>query len=355
MTKLIELQTVEETKHLVPNLPVMVKAVFGEKSYLVDWRRSHGDWATLKLKYADGLVWLPWLGQLWLVELEWKEAHESNFFDQSRALVKGKIDVGQLRSALKKCLPDVGKVLDQAFPGMVNGYGLDNVIDITIKNHHPGDRFRPHLWVILGHDGDNIPKLRKQYEDELTDRIKGRQHYILSMVRMFSGDFGSYLLLDQHYSEGCKKLDQVERSILIPAISTVPEPSKEPRPEIIRETKFPGQASQYLAYLLKLRPSLSPENIRLRIEIEKDKYHDFEPYWEDSSEVFRILSDLGVPKKPTTAAKEVFGDKIPEKYGNVARKLGTFIDISKAPPEEIETYRRVEKFIRKYKKYKTKN
>lgn len=58
MHKLIELQRVEETKHLIPNLPILVKVLFGENAYLIDWRNSHIDWATEKHKHGDGLVWL---------------------------------------------------------------------------------------------------------------------------------------------------------------------------------------------------------------------------------------------------------------------------------------------------------
>jgi hypothetical protein len=85
----IELEIVEETKHIVPNLSILTSALFGKNAYFLDWKRSQKDWATKSFKYADGLIWMPWLGQLWLIEVEWKEG--SNFFDQSRAFAKSKV------------------------------------------------------------------------------------------------------------------------------------------------------------------------------------------------------------------------------------------------------------------------
>jgi len=77
-TVLEELPTVEETKHLVPNLKLMVEAVFGKGACFLDWKRSHLDRAAGERKHPDGLVWLPWREQVWVVEVEWKTG--SNFF-----------------------------------------------------------------------------------------------------------------------------------------------------------------------------------------------------------------------------------------------------------------------------------
>jgi len=90
MFKLVELPIVKEEEHLVPNLPMLVKGVFGNTAIFLDWKKSQYDWITGERKHPDGLVWLPWRAQLWLIEVEWKEG--SNFFNQARAFANGKID-----------------------------------------------------------------------------------------------------------------------------------------------------------------------------------------------------------------------------------------------------------------------
>ena len=97
-----ELDIVEETKHLVPNLPILARALFGDNAYLIPKAPHQSDWATQDIKIGDGLLWLPWKRQLWLIEVEWKEG--SNFFYQSRAFAEGKVDEEKLFNHLKKGL-----------------------------------------------------------------------------------------------------------------------------------------------------------------------------------------------------------------------------------------------------------
>src|SRR5262245_60907645 len=101
MEKLVEVSRVEETKHLVPNLPRLATELFGDDSHFLPWFKSHIDWATQKRKHPDGLIWCPWKRQLWVVEAEWKEG--SNFFEQSRALASGKVNKESLAGALRAC------------------------------------------------------------------------------------------------------------------------------------------------------------------------------------------------------------------------------------------------------------
>jgi len=112
MERLLELQTVEETRDLVPNLGVLARALFGDNAYLASKAPYQADWATGKSKIGDGLLWLPWSRQLWLIEVEWKEG--SNFFDQSRAFAEGEVDKDKLRIQLEEILEQFTYVLNEA-------------------------------------------------------------------------------------------------------------------------------------------------------------------------------------------------------------------------------------------------
>ena len=132
------------------------------------------------------MVWLPWLAQLWLIEVEWKE--QSNFFDQSRAFAKGKIYSKKLFNKLKEYFNGFERIFNEATPNLKEGYVVEKIINKSIENHVKDDYLLPHCWVILGHNGDNTVKLKNDYERELQDRFKGDQQYILSMARMFQND-----------------------------------------------------------------------------------------------------------------------------------------------------------------------
>ena len=351
MDRLIELAVVEETKHLVPNLPMLVRAVFGNDAYLVDWRRSHGDWATTKLKYGDGLVWMPWLGQLWLIEVEWKEG--SNFFDQSRAFAKGKIDGEHLSEELKRSLKEVEGVLDRASRPLQHGHVLDNIVEMTLQNHVKDNYLRPHGWVILGHKGDNIAKLRKDYEDELKARFVGKQHYLLSMTRMFESDVSTYMLLEQYWSEGCEKLVRIPGSLLVPARSAIspttsaPEPVESKAQPAAKPSPL-GQAARCWEYLKSLKPNLTREHVRLRLTIDKKRLHDFDIDWDHAGKELMVFPpNSDIHRKPVAAARTVFGEPFPKPH-EIRR---TFIDVSETPPQLLATYLEVESHVRKAKSH----
>jgi len=357
MYSMKELIEVQETKHLVPNLAVLAKAVFGDNAYLTSKVPHQADWATSKFKIGDGLLWLPWSRQLWLIEVEWKEG--SNFFDQSRAFAEGEVDVGRLCLHLEDILDQFKEVLNRSSSALREGIITENIIKETFNNHIFKGRLCPHGWVILGHSG-NREKLRQDYEKELKSRFGGDKHYILSMARMFQGDFSSYILLEQYCSKGCQELLNVERSILVPAsISSISEViiNSTEEPEEVQEVtsqaipdqvESTGRIAQFWSYLIGLRPSLSPESVRLRIQIDEHHYHDFKPLWTHRGREFMVFSKLDIPRKPSNAAKEVFGDLAPKQYSNIARKAGAFLDISETPPRKIADYKDVEHYIWKY-------
>ena len=57
-----------------------------------------------------------------------------------------------------------------------------------------------------------------------------------------------------------------------------------------------------------------------------------------------VFSQEGIHRKPANAIKNVFGNKIAAKYGNVARKMGAFVDTSKSPSEVIARFGEFESY-----------
>jgi hypothetical protein len=361
MYELVELKNVEETKHLLPNLRVMARALFGDEAYHTPKAPRQADWATDKSKIGDGLLWLPWSRQLWLIELEWKEG--SNFFDQSRAFAEGKVDRDKLRAQLEEILKQFSDVLNQAGSALKEGIITRNIIEETLKNHVEGGRLCPHGWVILGHSG-NREKLKHDYEKELRSRFGGDKHYILSMARMFVGGFSSYILLEQYCSKGCQRLLKVEPSILVPAVSGTPvevtspgdvisesPPQGPQKPTRFGEGDVPGgRAAEVLAYLKNINPELNPEDVKFRIQVDDKHRHDFEIDWNYQGPQLMVFSKRGIRQKPSTAAKEVFGDLLAEKVRNISRKIGAFVDYSKTPPIEISSLTSIERHFWRTKK-----
>lgn len=352
-----ELEVVEETKHLVPNLAILAKALFGENSYLIPKAPHQSDWATQDIKIGDGLLWLPWKRQLWLIEIEWKEG--SNFFHQSRAFAEGKVDEEKLFNQLHRKLKEFKDVLIKSASDLREGIILENIVKQTFKNHVLNGYLRPHGWIILGHGKDNRDKLQKDYEKELKARFNDK-HYILSMARMFVGKISSYILLEQFCSKGCEGLIQVEKSVLIPAITisvgdnlkslqkldvekTVTSFQNSKSSTLISKSAIKGRSGEIWNTLAQLNPSLSPENVRLRIQIDEKNYHDFEPNWSHSGYELMVFGKDGIHQQPSRAAREIFGNLIPKNVSNIARKFGVFIDISHTPPKEIVYYKDIEK------------
>ncbi len=58
MYSMKKFEAIEETKHLVPNLAILTKALFEENSYLIPKVLPQSDWATQDMKIRDGLLWL---------------------------------------------------------------------------------------------------------------------------------------------------------------------------------------------------------------------------------------------------------------------------------------------------------
>ncbi len=360
METLVELSRVEETRHLVPNLPRLATGLFGVDSHFLDWYKSHIDWATQKQKHPDGLVWCPWKRELWLVEAEWKEG--SNFFDQSRALASGRVDKESLARELRARLKPLDNVVNSATPSLKEGYVLDGVVEQTLARHVVDGEFRPHAWVVLGHDGDNLAKLRADYERELQARFRGCQRYILTMVRMFQSETTTFLLLEQHSSPDIT----IASAFLIPAVSQVTPSSLSVEqgvrcssaaeatphePTSVRVTSKvatgrtdDGRASQIWHHLRILQPDLTRPNVRLRIQTSDDRYEDFYIDWEHLGIEMLVLHQ-GIRRKPSDAAKRAMAESLPTTTGNIARRYGQFVDVSVNPPRTIARYRDVETAI----------
>lgn len=214
------MKVVEETKYLVPNLPILAKALFGDNAYLIPKAPYQSDWATQDLKIGDGLLWLPWKCQLWLIEIEWKEG--SNFFYQSRAFAEGKIDEEKLYNQLKNILKNYYNLLNKSMHGIREGFIIEQIVNQTLNDHIFSGYLRPHGWVILGHGKDNREKLRQDYEKEPKARFREGKHYILSLARLFCGKISNHIILEQFCSKGCQELISVAPSILFPVISKSP-------------------------------------------------------------------------------------------------------------------------------------
>jgi hypothetical protein len=115
-----------------------------------------------------------------------------------------------------------------------------------------------------------------------------------------------------------------------------------------------GRAAQVWSYLEKLRPKLRPENVGLLIEVGKEHTHVFKIDWHHTGKELLVFSKEGVKRrKPANAIKEVFGNKIAAKYGNISRRRGAFVDTSKSPHEVIAHYGEFEGYIARKKAYGT--
>jgi hypothetical protein len=342
-----ELPIVEKTKHLMPNLPVLARALFGNSAYLTSKPPGQADRATGAMKPGDGLLWLPWLRQLWLIEVEGQEA--SKFLDQTGAFAKRKVDAAKLALQLKEIFVQFKEVLTRSIPKMMEEVIIESIIEQTFKNHVMNGILRPHGWVLSGHSG-NREKLKRDYEKELRSRFVGDKHYILSTARMFCGHLSSYILLEQYCSEGCEHILRVARSLLVPVEFTSEEEAPGAKPQATLPTSdslFKGRPAKFWTCLWRLSPSSSPKNVRLRIQIDDHNYHDFTPFWEHPGSEFMVYAPSGIPQKPSNAAKEVFGELIPEGFIYSASKLGTFVDISQTPPLKIANYKDIERYMRK--------
>jgi len=240
MICLDEAATVEETRRLVPNLPHMTRALFGTDAHLSPRSPRHSDWITGNIKVGDGLVWLPWDGELWLIEAEWKEGKEgSNFFDQSRAFAKSKVDVDKLKAVLRNLLERQRDVLNKAVVHFSRDEFLDGIVELTLGNHLKHGYFCPHAWVILGGGEDNRTALRDEYEAELKARFVEPQCYILSSTRVFQNTL--FIVMEQRCSESLPEEARPAGSLLVSGILPKEElsVSQESVPPAEIETQHP--------------------------------------------------------------------------------------------------------------------
>jgi hypothetical protein len=362
MNILREIDTVEETKHLVPNLESFSKAVFGGNSFFLDCQPDHMDWATGKIKRGDGLVWLPWESQLWLTEVEWEES--SNFFDQSRAFARGKIDIRKFEDMLKKLIQPLEHNLDPFFGTKVRGEGvMSSIVEQTLNNHIKDDHLEPHGWVLLGHHGANSKSLREKYVKEVSDRFRGKQHYIVTMVRMFTDAFSTYFLLEHSYSSNLIKDLTLPNTTLVQGkiasetlsgLLDYPNTAKAERPLVQANIKPQppkgGRAKKIYSVLKKSFPQIDILNkVRVGFSFARsdmpEKY--FEIDWDNPGEEFLLLDEYRNHNKPANLVKRLLGDKAPKEMPDVCQKYGSFYDASVAPPELIVTYARVAKAIKK--------
>jgi hypothetical protein len=349
-----EVDTVEETNHLVPNLESFSKAVFGDDSYLLGWQSDHMDWATGKLKRGDALVWLPWESQLWLTEVEWKES--SNFFEQSRAFARGKVDVGKFEDMLKKCVQNIEHNLNPFFTEMVRGeVVISNIVKRTLKNHIDDGYLLPHAWLLLGHDGPNIDTLRKNYVKEVSDRFTGKQHYIVTTARMFTNAFSTYFLLEHSCSSNIildKTLVQGRintKGLSVPLVHpTTPKVDLPLVPPSIKPEPPKGSRTEKIFTLLSnSSPETDIDSLRLRFTLPDGTDNDFRIDWSHKGEEFLIIGKDGTRNKPAKVLKAAFGDKIPAKIQNACLKYGSFYDISVTPHKFIASYANISKAISK--------
>jgi len=105
-----------------------------------------------------------------------------------------------------------------------------------------------------------------------------------------------------------------------------------------------------LDYLKEMRPKVQQESFKLLIEIDKIHKHIFEVDWSHPGKELLVFGKSGIHRKPSDAAKEVFGKDFLRSYSNIARKGGTFVDASTSPFEVIIRYADVEKHITRLKR-----
>lgn len=352
METLVELSQVEETRHLVPNLPRLATSLFGTDCFFLEWFKAHRDWATQKAKHPDGLIWRPWRRELWLVEAEWKLG--SNFFDQVRALASGRVDKSSLFRELRACLEPMDDVIDAATAGFEKGYVLDRIVNATLDRHVSGEELRPNLWVILGHGPNDAENLRADYQRELEYRFGNGQRYVLTMARMFQSEAASCMLLEQYCP--AEILAEFGRAHLVnctrEAAPTLPSPEsgkEAPPPSKVEQerggTVQEGRTSRVWEWFSRHEPDLDKSHVQLRIRINEDCFEDFQIDWNHLGDSL-MVTYKGKRLKPRNAVKRAMRQVLPDSAGgNIARHYGWFLDASHDPPREIVRYRDVESWV----------
>jgi hypothetical protein len=358
MLGLPELPVVEETRDLVPNLPLLTRALFGEQAFLATKPPRLSDWITGEIKYGDGLLWLPWKGQLWLIEVEWKPG--SNFGQQAKTFARGAVNVDRLKQALRETLAQVSPVLDKRDRkhSIDAGTTMNCVVDQTMEAHLHGQDLVPHIWVILGHSAGNEQTLRNEYLRELHAWFKGQQTSILSTARMFRGSTGTFVLLEQTCGENCGQFASVPRSLLVPAIASGGETSLEPVPsaelgcnelagpkdEIVQRVSAAhghGHASRIWDALVPLLTAMGVPPDREKVKLVITGFGDpirLNPAWDDTGRYLNVLDRNGCPTRGGTWVGKLLGQNAPSKFDHVAKVRGTFVYVGEGQERVIVRY-----------------
>jgi hypothetical protein len=184
-----EIPNVKETEHLQPYFPRIKDAVFESEALYLDWRGRHDDQGSLKSKVADGLLWLPSKKALWLVELEWKLG--SNYLQQVQTFAESKVDRKKLWRELSESLEANRE------SGQLSSDLAEARLELTMERHFKGSLLQPNMWVVLGHEGENIDQLLCEYIKVTEAFFKGRE-YLVTMVRWFSNHLTEFFLLDNY-------------------------------------------------------------------------------------------------------------------------------------------------------------
>lgn len=335
MLPLREIPTVKETEHLEPQIQQIAEAVFGREALYVDWRGRQDDQGSLRSKVADGILWLPKKADLWLIELEWKLG--SNYLDQVKTFSKAKVGKKRLQRELAEELEKNAETIG------IHPSAVEYCVQLTMEKWFTGSVLEPNMWVVLGHDGDNISELLQEYQRATGGFFRDRE-YLVTMVRWFSDDVTECVLLDNHWStkphDACvvplcplgRELPKTAETPVRTDSTCVPEQS----PKV-------HKAKEVWAWFEENYPGLKQENLWLRLQPGFDCFHDFEIAWKKEGYFLWVL--IGKTRlKPTTALKRVFPDRdIPT---SVAQKWGKYIDVSEDPARVLASCNEVDRILR---------
>jgi hypothetical protein len=173
---------------------------------------------------------------------------------------------------------------------------------------------------------------------------------------MFQSKTAAYALLTQYHSQRCSEFLKIEKSILVPSIlSTNSEIKRFQASDLqglspsfcasVMESSGKGRSDQVLRFLREQNPQLEFDKIRLRIQLDKDHFHDFKISWGHTGKELMVFSNQGMQKKPADAIKQVLGHALPPKTGNIARRYGVFIDVSGNQIRKIISYADIERHL----------
>lgn len=361
MRPLNELPIVEETKHLTPIREIVSKRLFGEDAYFIEMQPSHRDTATNAVKRGDGMVWLPWQSEIWLLEVEWK--NDSNFHEQIRSFAQSAVSKDALEKQLLQKLSPFQDVLKDISHQFREGFLAKEIVKRTTKRYfsekNGKEIFTPDLWVILGHSEKNISSLQEEYKRSIESWYhQTKKRYILSTARAFSNEIENYVLLEQQCSEGLKHVPSailfsvpawtvciarqgLEESRSKPIETTQ---SAYPQEDEITSDRVRGRAAEFWQALRKTQSDLDIKDVRLRIHLPNIDPIEFFIEWHAQAKL--LLVKKGQTDTPNTVARalEVYSDAHADTRGHAARKYGLFVDVKSG--NVIARFRDLEKQIK---------